>query len=382
MSEAADLPRTLIIILVLTLANGFFAGSEMAIVSARRSRLEAKAAAGRRAARQAILLAENPDHFLAIVQVGITLIGTFSAVFGGARIAHVLALWLHQRWPAALSEAAAETLSLAMVVALLTYLSLVVGELVPKQLGLRQAERWALVAAPIMSAIAVATRPVVSMLTWSVNLVLRLLGQQGGNDQALTQADIEHLIREGQESGAVEEGEADIIKRVFQFADRPVRTVMTPRTQVVAVELGLPLAEIARTFLDSGYSRLPVFKGSVDNVVGILNAKDLLRQLLPEQTVELRDLLRPAVYLVDSDHTDNVLAAFRKSRTHMAVVIDEYGQTAGLVTLEDLLEELVGEIQDEYDQPEERSIIERDDGSWLVDGMEAYDRVCQSLGLP
>ena len=382
MSEAADLPRTLIIILVLTLANGFFAGSEMAIVSARRSRLEAKAAAGRRAARQAILLAENPDHFLAIVQVGITLIGTFSAVFGGARIAHVLALWLHQRWPAALSEAAAETLSLAMVVALLTYLSLVVGELVPKQLGLRQAERWALVAAPIMSAIAVATRPVVSMLTWSVNLVLRLLGQQGGNDQALTQADIEHLIREGQESGAVEEGEADIIKRVFQVADRPVRAVMTPRTQVVAVELGLPLAEIARTFLDSGYSRLPVFKGSVDNVVGILNAKDLLRQLLPEQTVELRDLLRPAVYLVDSDHTDNVLAAFRKSRTHMAVVIDEYGQTAGLVTLEDLLEELVGEIQDEYDQPEERSIIERDDGSWLVDGMEAYDRVCQSLGLP
>ncbi len=382
MSEAADLPRTLLIILVLTLANGFFAGSEMAIVSARRSRLEAKAAAGRKAARQAILLAESPDHFLAIVQVGITLVGTFSAVFGGARIAHVLALWLQRRWPAALSEAAAETLSLVLVVALLTYLSLVVGELVPKQLGLRQAERWALVAAPVMSALAMVTRPVVGFLTWSVNLVLRLLGQQHGDDQALTQADIEHLIREGQESGAVEEEEADIIKRVFQFADRPVRTVMTPRTQVVAVELAQPLEEIVRTFLDSGYSRLPVFEGSVDNVVGILNAKDLLQQLLPEHTVDLRDLLRPAVYLVDSDHTDNVLATFRMSRTHMAVVIDEYGQTAGVVTLEDLLEELVGDIQDEYDQPEERSIIERDDGSWLVDGLEAYDRVCQTLGLP
>lgn len=382
MTDAVDLPRTLLIILALTLANGFFAGSEMAIVSARRNRLEAKAAAGRRAARQAIDLAENPDHFLAIVQVGITLIGTFSAVFGGARIAHVLALWLHGRWPELLGEALAENIALALVVAILTYLSLVVGELVPKQLGLQQAERWALVAAPIMSGIAVVTRPVVMVLTWSVNLVLRMLGQQDGSDKALTQADIEHLIREGQESGAVEDEEADIIKRVFQFADRPVRAVMTPRTQVVAVDMGQPLIEIARVFLDTGYSRLPVFDGSLDNVVGILNAKDLIRQLLPEQTVELRDLLRPAVYLVDSDHTDNVLATFRISRTHMAVVIDEYGQTAGLVTLEDLLEELVGDIQDEYDQLEERSIIQREDGSWLVDGMEAYDRVCEALGLP
>lgn len=382
MTDAVDLPRTLLIILALTLANGFFAGSEMAIVSARRNRLEAKAAAGRRAARQAIDLAENPDHFLAIVQVGITLIGTFSAVFGGARIAHVLALWLHGRWPELLGEALAENIALALVVAILTYLSLVIGELVPKQLGLQQAERWALVAAPIMSGIAVVTRPVVMVLTWSVNLVLRMLGQQDGSDKALTQADIEHLIREGQESGVVEDEEADIIKRVFQFADRPVRAVMTPRTQVVAVDMGQPLIEIARVFLDTGYSRLPVFDGSLDNVVGILNAKDLIRQLLPEQTIELRDLLRPAVYLVDSDHTDNVLATFRISRTHMAVVIDEYGQTAGLVTLEDLLEELVGDIQDEYDQLEERSIIQREDGSWLVDGMEAYDRVCEALGLP
>lgn len=382
MSDTADLPRTLIIILALTLANGFFAGSEMAIVSARRSRLEAKAQSGKRAARQALVLAESPDHFLAIVQVGITLIGTFSAVFGGARIADVLAAWFHGRWPDLLTPSSAETLALGLVVACLTYLSLVLGELVPKQLGLQQAERWALLAAPIMSALAVATRPVVAFLTWSVNLVLRLLGQQHGSDKALTQADIEHLIREGQESGAVEEEEADLIKRVFQFADRPVRAVMTPRTQVAAAAVDQSLAEIARLFLDSGYSRLPVYEGSLDNVVGILNAKDLLCQLLPERQVTVRELLRPPVFLVDSDHTDNVLATFRKNRTHMAVVIDEYGQTAGLVTLEDLLEELVGDIQDEYDQPEERSIIERDDGSWLVDGMEAYDRVCQALGLP
>lgn len=203
MSDAADLPRTLVIILALTLANGFFAGSEMAIVSARRSRLEAKAQAGKRAARQALQLAENPDHFLAIVQVGITLIGTFSAVFGGARIADVLAAALHRRWPNLLTASAAETLALGLVVACLTYLSLVLGELVPKQLGLKQAERWALVAAPVMSGLAVATRPVVALLTWSVNLVLRFLGQQHGGDKALTQADIEHLIREGQESGAV-----------------------------------------------------------------------------------------------------------------------------------------------------------------------------------
>jgi putative hemolysin len=374
----ADIGTELLIILVLTLANGFFASSEIAIVSARRSRLEARAKAGSKGAQRAIELSENPDRFLATVQVGITLIGTFSAAFGGARISEILEGWFLTIPPLARY---AEPLGLVVVVALLTYISLILGELVPKRLALRSPEGLASFAAPFMSRLAWFTRPIIAILTFSVNVVMRLLGQGGAEESTVTEEDIVYLVREGAESGTVEHSEAQMIQRVFQFADRPIRSVMTPRTEMVGAPVDTSLQAIAEIFLESGYSRLPVYEGSIDHVIGVLHAKDTLRQLLNQDT-DIRKLLKPITVVLETDHIDDAMTSFLRRGVHIAVVIDEYGQTAGIVTLEDLLEELVGDIRDEHDHPEESSFVQRADGSWLVDGLEAYDKVQRRLGLP
>lgn len=373
----------LLIILILTLANGFFSGSEIAIVSSRKSRLQAKANSGSRGARQALKLQDSPDKFLATVQVGISLIGTFSAAFGGARIADILAVELRP----AVGDSA-DTLALFIVVALLTYVSLVIGELVPKRIGLQSAEGWAVFAAPIMSVLSVLARPLVAVLTLSVNLITRLLGQNKTDDGGVTEEDILYMTREGQQSGGVEGREAQLIHSVFRFTDRPVKTVMTPRTAMTAVALNTPLREVAEICLKTQYSRLPVYEGTVDRIIGVLHAKDVLRGIVLddiktlEPPVQIRRLMRQPAVITESAHIDEALTTFRRRGIHMAVVIDEYGQTAGIVTMEDLLEELVGEIKDEYDKAERSSIINRPDGSWWVDGLEAIDKVCQKINLP
>jgi putative hemolysin len=216
-----------------------------------------------------------------------------------------------------------------------------------------------------------------------VNLVLRLLRQHRAVDSPVTQEDIVYMVAEGATSGTVEAGEARFIERVFQFTDRPVRKAMTPRTEITAVEVGTPWPLIVQTLLASGYSRLPVYQDSLDHVVGVLHAKDVMRVMAGEsEGADVMRLLRPPTFVLESQHIDDVLTMFRRQGSHMGVVIDEYGQVAGLVTLEDLLEELVGEIRDEYDHSEEPPFIQREDGTWLVDGMQAYDTVQKRLGLP
>jgi putative hemolysin len=375
-----ELSTELLIIFVLILANGFFAGSEIAIVSARRGRLEAAAQSGSTGAKQAIALAESPDRFLATVQIAITLIGTFSAAFGGAKLGDLLAARL-ATFPA-LAEYAS-SIALGIIVIFITYFSLVLGELVPKQLALQHAERYATLVSPVLSFLSLIGRPLVAMLSRSVNLVLRLLGQHQTGENPITSEDIEYLVREGKASGTVEAGEAQFIHRVFRFTDRPVRAVMVPRSEIVAADVQLPLVDMAELFIESGYSRLPVYEGSLDHVLGILHAKDLMRFIThPEIEVNIRHLLRPAPMVLRNDHVDDMMARFRRTATHIALVMDEYGQVAGLVTMEDLLEELVGEIRDEYDEAEEQPFVRREDGSWLVNGLEAFDTVQERLGLP
>ncbi|NJK78751.1 MAG: HlyC/CorC family transporter [Chloroflexaceae bacterium] len=375
-----ELSSEIIIILILILANGFFAGSEIAIVSSRQSRLEAMANEGNNAATQALKLAQHPDRFLATVQIGITFIGTFSAAFGGARIGDSLAVWF-QDIPAIAPYA--EVLALSIVVIAITYLSLVVGELVPKRLALQNAEQLAVVAAPVMTTLAFVARPLVALLTVSVGLLMRVLGKDNANGRNITQEDIVYLIREGTESGSVEAGEAQFIQRIFQFTDRPLYTMMTPRTEMETVRVDTPLPDIINTFLSSGYSRLPVLGEAQDEVLGVLHIRDIFKPIVDgiPQT-DIRQLLRPAIFVVESAHGDDVLPQLRQQGAHMALVVGEYGQVTGLVTLEDLLEELVGDIRDEYDTDEDRAYVQREDGSWLIDALEPYDRVCQVLGVP
>ncbi len=367
------------IIIILTLANGFFAASEIAIVSARRTRLQQQADAGKRAAKQAIDLAEHSDRFLATVQIGITLISTFAAAFGGASIGDALATWL-ETFPSVAPYA--QTLALVLVVVPLTYLSLVVGELAPKRLALLHAERMAMIAAPIMSGIARIGRPLVALLTISANAILGLLGQRRTKKDSVTEEDIVYLAREATASGTVDPGESQFISRIFQFTDRRVNTVMTPRPDIVALDVQTPLEEAVRVFVSSGYSRLPVYEDTLDSTIGLLYSKDLLRALSLSEPPSLRTLIHKPLFVPEHQLIKDLLATFRRQGTHMALVSDEYGQVIGLVTMEDLLEELVGEIQDEYDTPEDRPIVQREDGTWLVDGAEAYESVRDVISLP
>jgi putative hemolysin len=368
------------IVLILIVANGFFSGSEIAIVSARRGRLEQRAEQGSQAAKQALGLAENPDRFLATVQVGITLIGTLAGAFGGAQLSAPLAQWLSA---APLIEPYAETIAFTVIVVLITYFSLVLGELVPKRLGLKYAERVASFAAPAMVRLAKLARPIIAVLTFSVNIVLRALGQAGPTEESVIEEDILHLTREGTSVGTVESDEAQLIQRVFRFSDRLVRDVMTPRTSIVAIDVGMPLDEILDMFNTSGYSRLPVYEASLDNVVGVLYAKDLLRT--QQDNVDIRRLLHPPTFVLPHQHVNDILTTFRQKGTHLGLVVDEYGQIDGLVTLEDVLEELVGEIRDEFDVAEDvgdGTLVRRPDGSWLADGILHFDAVAERVGIP
>jgi putative hemolysin len=369
----------IIVIFILILANGFFSASEIATVSARRSRLQQQSDAGKKGARQAMDLNEHSDRFLATVQVGITLISTISAALGGANLSAPLADWF-RTVPALVPYA--DTLALAIVILLITYFSLVLGELVPKRLALRSPEGIATFAAPFMVTMSHVARPVIALLTGSTNLVLHLLGQAEAVKSPVTEEDIVYLARQGIASGTVERGEGEFINRVFRFTDSLVSSVMMPRTEIVAVEVGTPVEEVIKIFADSGYSRLPLYQDSLDNVVGILYAKDLLRARAAGEIIDLLKLARPPFFVSEYQHVDDLLTTFRRKGSHLAIIIDEYSQVIGLVTLEDVLEELVGEIQDEYDEPEPNAFVQRPDGSWAVDAMVAQDLVRQRIGMP
>lgn len=375
-----DIGVEMLFIFLLALANGLFAGSEIAIVSSRKSRLEAKADEGSKAARQVLDLSESPDRFLATVQIGVTLIGTFAAAFGGARISEVLALQF-----GAIPTLApyAEPLSLLVVVAFITYVSLIFGELVPKRVALANAERFAMVVAPLMTLLSRLTRPLIILLSVSVNLVLFVLRQKTSEEVIVTKDDIVYMLAEGHESGTVEADEVEMIEKVFKFSHRSIRAVMTPRTAMTAIPLGMPLSQIVEQFTLTGYARLPVYDGTIDSVVGLLHIKDLLPHLIhgdAERVIDLQGLLLPAVYILETNYVDEIMNMFRKQHLQMGLVMDEHGQTSGLVTFEDLIEELVGEIYDEYDEAT-RKYVQRHDGSWLIDGMEPFDKVCDRLDL-
>ncbi|GCE20243.1 hemolysin family protein [Dictyobacter kobayashii] len=372
----------IIIIFALILANSFFAASEIAIVSARRSRLQQQADAGKKSAKQALLLSENPDRFMATVQIGMTLISTLASVFGGASVSAPLSQWI-ATFPTL--RPYADTIALGIVVVFITYFSLVLGELAPKRLALQSAEKIALAVSPFMDRLSKFAGPIVALLTISTNLILRVLGQYKRTKEIITEEDIVYLAREGTVSGTVESEEEEFINRVFRFTDRTVSSVMMPRTEIVAIEVHTPFSEVIEKFMSSGYTRLPVYENELDNVVGVLYAKDLLRSRADnkqDEEVNIRALARPAFFISEFQHVDDLLTTFRRKGIHLALVIDEYSQVTGLVTLEDVLEELVGEIQDEYDQPEDNAMLQREDGSWLVDAMTDHEVVRKKIGMP
>lgn len=371
----------LVIVLLLILANGFFAGAELAIVSVRRGRIAQLAADGNKRARIVEQLHADPHRFLATVQIGVTLVGTLASAVGGAAAVEVIKPHLQQA-PIRLVSNAAEPIALFLVVGCIAYLSLILGELVPKALALQYSEQIALGVARPIRFLARIGGLAVSILTLSSRTVLRLLGIKASGEQAfITQEEIQHLIAEGQETGAVSRDEQEFIRNVFEFSKTPVREVMVPRPRVVALDLGQAREKILNIVVDSQYSRFPVYRGEIDNVVGFVHGKDLLGLAVQSPDFDLESLIRAPLFVPEAKKVNDLLREMQRGHIHMAMVVDEYGSLCGVVTTEDLLEELVGEIEDEHDQGEPQRIQRLHDGGFLVDALLPLNNLEDLLGV-
>lgn len=368
----------IIAILLLILANGLFAMSEMAVVSARKARLEQWAEEGNGRARAALALSQAPNRFLSTVQIGITLVGILSGAFGGATLAERLGAqlsrvpWIGDSGPA---------VALVLVVLLITYLSLVFGELVPKRLALNNPERIAVGVAVPMRVLAAITAPVAHVLALSTEGVFRLLGIQPSTEPPVTEEELKVMLQQGTEAGIFEEAEQDMVENVFRLNDRRVSAVMTPHPDIVWLDVNEPPAELRRKIIASAYSRFPVCRGDLDNLLGIVRTKDLLARALNDQPLDLLNCLRSPLFVPEGMPASKVLQLFRNSKTHIALVIDEYGSIQGLVTLKDLLEAIVGEITPGIAFDNEPEVVQREDGSWLVDGMLPIDEFKELFDL-
>jgi putative hemolysin len=367
----------ILVVLALVLLNGYFAMSELAVVSARPARLQARACEGGRGPRLALALAREPGRMLSTVQIGITLVGIVAGAFGGARLAEPLDDAL-ARLPA-VAPVSAEV-AYTLVVMGITYLSLIIGELVPKHLALRAPERIAAMVAPTIDLLSRISTPAVWLLDRSSRLVLRLLGGEAQPEEMVTEEEVRILIAEGTRTGVFDRREQAMIGRVLRLADRPVRAIMTPRVKLVWINVEDDPAKIARTVRESGHSRFLVGQGGLDDVLGVVHVRGLLGACLDGKALDVRAALRPALVLPDSTPVLRALEALREARVSVALVVDEYGEVEGMVTVGDVLEAVVGDMP-ERRRGEGPAIVRRGDGSMLMDGMLAIDEVKLALGL-
>jgi putative hemolysin len=362
---------------LLILINGVLSMSELAIVSARRARLQSLAEQGVNGARRAMRLAADPGRFLSTVQIGITLVGILAGAFSGAALGGRLSGALIEfGMPARI----AEPLGFGIVVALITYFSLVIGELVPKQLALRNAERIACLVAPAMIWLALVASPVVWLLDRSGRLLLALFGRRGEDQGRVTDEEIKMLIAEAESAGVIEPEERRMISGVMQLGDRPVRAVMTPRPDVDMVNLSESAAAIRRTIVDSNHSRLPAHDGNPDEVLGVIQAKDMLDAYLKGRKPDARKFLRQAPAIPDSMDSLEVIEKLKNAEVHMGLVLDEYGHFEGVVTSADILEAIAGVFRTEEGAPDPHA-VQRSDGSFLLSGAMPVEELESELAI-
>jgi magnesium and cobalt exporter, CNNM family len=367
----------LAIVVALILVNGLLALAELAIVSSRRHRLQALVHRGSAGAGAALALASDPGRFLSTVQVGITLVGVLSGAFSGATLGQHLAEWFVEL---GLSAGVGQTLGVGLVVTVIAYFSLVIGELVPKQIALRDPERIAARVAPTVMSVARIASPVVWFLDASGRAVLRTLGYGAQAEHRVTDEEIKTLIAEAETAGVIEPGERAMIAGVMRLGDRLVRAVMTPRREVDMVDLSAEPEEIRTTIVESVHSRLPVHAGTRDEIIGVVEAKDLLDIYLRREEPDLLALARPAPTVPDTADALDALDVIKGSAVHMALVHDEYAQFEGIVTNADILEAIVGDFRTEDGAPEPEA-VQRDDGSWLIAGSMPADEMAEQLAI-
>jgi putative hemolysin len=369
----------ILLVFALILANGFFSGAEMAIVASRRGRLRQLADTGDKAAQTALQLASNPDQFLPTVQIGITLVGTLAAAYGGDSLVSDLAEWITVNASPAVG-AMARPIALTVFVVLLSFVTLLFGELVPKRLALRRAEDFARLVAPAMKIFSQVTRPLVWLMGASTSAVLVMLGAHKQDGPTVSVDDIEHLLEAGRAEGILEAVEQAVATEALRLGERAVRDIMRPRIDLDALDIETPPGEVLGAIAMAGYSRLPVYEGSLDHILGYVSLKDVLRHNWMGWPIELRRIMHRALFVPETMPLDRLLELFQKEKNQLAIVLDEYGGTEGLVTLEDVLEELVGEIHDEH-RRETAEFVQREDGSWLVDGGASVEDLADRLGI-
>ena len=369
----------ILIILVLILLNGVFAMSELALVSAKRLRLERRAEEGSRGARTAIALADSPSHFLSTVQVGITLIGIFTGAFGEASLVQRLRPQIEA---IGIPADYAYQVSLFIVVLGITFVSIVLGELVPKRIAMRYPDAMATLIAPPLSLLSKIMAPFVKILSFSTEVIVRLLGIREAKEEAPTEEDITGMIKEGADTGLFEKTEYDIVSRALRLDDRHLKALMTPRVDLVLIDLDADRREILELVADNTYSRFPVYRGDRAQIIGFISVRDLLAQAVKHGSLEAVNIdaaIQPLLYVPETVSAMVLLESFKKNSSELALIVDEYGDIQGMVTLSDVMSALVGDVTvigEEHDP----DAVQRQDGSWLLDGGIDLDRFRDLMG--
>ena len=382
MPEDPLLPQ-IIILIILIFLNAFFAASEMAVVSLSEGKMRKLAEDGDKKAAKLLKLIQGPDNFLSTIQIGITLAGFLASAFAADSFAERLVRWLVDGCGlTVLPEKSLHVISVIVITLILSYFTLVFGELVPKRMALKKAEKVARATCGVVSALSVVFRPLIWILSKSTNAILRLLGIDPKEvEEEVSEDEILMMVDIGEETGAIETSERELIENIFEFNNNTAEDVMVHRTDMVMVWLEDPAEEILKTIEESGLSRFPVYNEDADDIVGILSTRDYLFNTHRKQPKTFRELLRPAYFVPESVRTDVLFRDMQSKKVHMAIVVDEYGGTSGLVTMEDLLEEIVGNIYDEFDPQDEQDITRLEDNLWRVAGSAELELLAEELDV-
>lgn len=368
----------ILIIVILILLNAFFASAEIAFISLNDAKIDKQAKEGNKKAKKIKDMLVNPSKFLATIQIGITLAGFLSSAFAAETFASELAPILNDKIPQ-IGLAAWNNISIILITIILSYFTLIFGELVPKRLAMKNCEKIAFASIGIIKTISVVTAPFVKFLTFSTNIVSKLFGVSENEEETVTEEEIRMMVDVGEEKGTIDKSEKNMINRVFEFNDKVVSEIMIPRTDIFALDMNMSISEVIEELSeDLRYSRVPVYEENVDNIKGIVYIKDIL--LAKSKNAKIKNLMKEAYYISETRPVNELFSELRKSRKQIAIVIDEYGGTSGIVTMEDILEEIVGDIYDEYDKVE-KLVDQLDENTFVLNGKLAIYEVEDILGL-
>ena len=368
----------IIVLIILIAVNAFFAASEMAFVSLNDAKIEKEAKNGNKKAKQIYKMVKEPSKFLATIQIGITLAGFLSSAFASESFADDLAPILNNLIPLGLSTW--NTISIVLITIILSYFTLVFGELVPKRIAMKNYEKIAYGSVGVIRTISILTAPFVRFLTFSTNLISKLFGVSAQDEEVVTEEEIRMMVDVGEEKGAIEEAERELINNVFEFNDKVVSEVMIHRTEIFAVDIKNNVSDILSKIDDLKYSRIPVYDESIDDIKGVLYTKDLIKVLKKQKDVKVKTIMREAYFVSENKPINDLFKELQRNKMQMAIVLDEYGGTSGIITMEDIIEELVGNIFDEYDDVE-LDYEKIDDNTFIINGNVSIYDVKKILGV-